>query len=688
MDNITSTVLSFEAQASATAKAALFNTVFSSLPCLVGYVDCHLNYQYVNSSYAEWFCVSREHCLRSNIVDIIGELAFNAVKTNLDAALKGQEQSFEREIPYKTGGHKYVQVKFRPDRQDDGSVRGIAIIVQDLTEQKTREDRLRLILETMTDGFILLDSNGKVLQYNQATLSIFEITEDQLLSQTLWDARWRSVRADGSDFPVTEHPAAVALRTGKKVLDTIMGITLPSAEHRWININANPMRRIGQVGYDVLLTFSDITEHFQDKARIQASEERHRRFIDASNDGIWEWNPQTKVTYLSSRWKELIGYEDHELPNREATFFDRLHPEDKIPILESLRAHIEQRKLYRVEYRLKNKAGEYRWFYCRGKSQRNESGKIVVMYGTVTDITGIKQIELILRQKQHLLIELQELAKLGNWEIEIPSFKMIWSEQNCRNFGMSSNTSTPSYETFLRMIHPSDLSRMQEWIRACLEGGHPVTSEFRTIHSSGAVNYLEWSGKLVVSAENGSIRLAGTTRNITERKQAEEALKKSEKRLQLVLRGSKDAFWDWNIETGEVYYDPTWLKMMGYHTDDISFNTDTCNILMHPEDEPRVNRITAQVFESNSNTCEVEFRKRHKNGHYIPLLVRGFITRDASGKPIRMSGTSTDLTERKEIEKEKASFLAREQKAREDAEQANRIKDDFLATLSMSSELH
>jgi PAS domain S-box-containing protein len=127
--------------------------------------------------------------------------------------------------------------------------------------------------------------------------------------------------------------------------------------------------------------------------------------VNGANDGIWEWIPSTGEDYLSPRWKQLLGYEDHELPNVQASFFDQIHPEDKPRVLEVVRAHFEERKPYEIELRFRCKNGEYRWFYSRGQAVWDKHGQPLRMAGSITDITERKRAE---EEREKLIRDLQK----------------------------------------------------------------------------------------------------------------------------------------------------------------------------------------------------------------------------------------------------------------------------------------
>lgn len=133
-------------------------------------------------------------------------------------------------------------------------------------------------------------------------------------------------------------------------------------------------------------------------------------------------------------------------------------------------------------------------------------------------------------------------------------------------------------------------------------------------------------------------------------KQAEQNLQKSEERLRLVLQGSTDSSWDYDLVKDEIYYSERWWTMLGYQPGELGCDTDVWLGLMDPDEKPRLLAYWQELLGSRRDTYSVEWRLRHRDGHYVPLLSRGFVTRDADGRALRVSGTNTDLTERKQAE--------------------------------------
>ncbi len=134
-------------------------------------------------------------------------------------------------------------------------------------------------------------------------------------------------------------------------------------------------------------------------------------------------------------------------------------------------------------------------------------------------------------------------------------------------------------------------------------------------------------------------------------KYAEQSMQKAEERLRLALRGSTDAHWDWDLATGNLYYSERWWDMLGYAPGELPADAGLWTRLAHPDDQARLASLLPGLLDSHRQGYGVEFRLRHKDGHYVPVLSRGYVLRDADGNAVRIAGTNTDLSERKKAER-------------------------------------
>jgi diguanylate cyclase (GGDEF)-like protein/PAS domain S-box-containing protein len=144
---------------------------------------------------------------------------------------------------------------------------------------------------------------------------------------------------------------------------------------------------------------------------LRASEERFKLAVTGSNDGLWDWDIPTHTVYFSPRYKQLLGYADHEMENTLSAVVSLMHPADRDEGLRALEEHLESGESYDAEFRLRTRAGDYRWFRMRGQSVRDTVGKAVRMAGSMTDITDRKLAEAqLFAEKERALVTLASIA--------------------------------------------------------------------------------------------------------------------------------------------------------------------------------------------------------------------------------------------------------------------------------------
>ena len=167
--------------------------------------------------------------------------------------------------------------------------------------------------------------------------------------------------------------------------------------------------------------------------------------------------------------------------------------------------------------------------------------------------------------------------------------------------------------------------------------------------AGGRVRDVSVTGALITHEGDRPVQLI--VRDVSDQKDAERALRNSEERLSLAVAGAQEGVWDWNLETNAVVYSARWKQMLGYADDEIEPNVSAWERLVHPDDRSRADRANDSVARGERATYEAEFRLRHKEGHYVHVLSRGFpVRREPGGPVIRIVGTHLDLTERRRAE--------------------------------------
>ena len=216
-----------------------------------------------------------------------------------------------------------------------------------------------------------------------------------------------------------------------------------------------------------------------------------------------------------------------------------------------------------------------------------------------------------------------------------------------RIFGTSHPESLHDAAT-VDLFHPDHRAAVLDSLKRAGRGD-PVDALVATIvRPDGALSDVEILFSRLDEAVEPTVQIA--LRDVTERRRAETALRESEERLTLALTGAREGVWDWNLETGAVNYSARWKEMLGYSEDEIEPHVSAWERLLHPEDRARADELTESLARG-AQTYEGEFRLRHKEGHFVHVMSRGFpVRREPGGPVVRIVGLHLDISDRKRAE--------------------------------------
>lgn len=201
--------------------------------------------------------------------------------------------------------------------------------------------------------------------------------------------------------------------------------------------------------------------------------------------------------------------------------------------------------------------------------------------------------------------------------------------------------SHPFWKAFLPLTEPVGLRCC--WSIPILDESHEILGTFAIYGLTPAAPKPEHLQLMEMAAHTAAICIRCA--------RATEALSRSEKRFKFAMQGANDGLWDWDLTTNEAYLSPRWKSMLGYEDHELPNHLDTWKQLVDEDDRAATLQLATDVIQGRGEKYEVEFRMRHKEGHWVDILARAFLVRNADGKPERLVGTHTDITQRKEAEK-------------------------------------
>jgi PAS domain S-box-containing protein len=266
----------------------------------------------------------------------------------------------------------------------------------------------------------------------------------------------------------------------------------------------------------------------------------------------------------------------------------------------------------------------------------------------VLDLTARRQAEERLEESEERFRSLVESSAQAVWETDAEG-RVITDSPSWRAYtGQSLKEWLGT--GWADAIHPDDRAAVQRvWCEAVRER-RPLNAEHRLRRAGGGWRWTKVHAAPLLAPDGTVRKWVGMNIDITERKEAEEALRTSEERFQHAARATRDIIWDIDLVADRVWWSDAMLRQLGYSPEDIGPDTAWCFVHMHPEERERVVRGMREAAAGTGDTWSDEFRYQRADGSYATIADRGFILRDAQGQAVRMIGAMQDISVRQQAE--------------------------------------
>nr|WP_242032555.1 diguanylate cyclase [Coleofasciculus sp. FACHB-64] len=377
------------------------------------------------------------------------------------------------------------------------------------------------------------------------------------------------------------------------------------------------------------------------------AEERYVLAVNAGQVGLWDWDLQTGEMYLTASWKAMLGYREDEIDNRIEAWLHLVHPDQREWVMTAASIYLEGlTPQYEIEHRMIHKNGNIRWFLCRGIAFRDEQGIPYRMAGSITDITERKRTEEALQESEYRYYTLAKMSPVGIFHTDVEGNCLYVNERWRELAGLT--LAEALGEGWTRALHPDDRDRViSEWKQAIIENRR-FASEYRFGRADGVVTWVFGQAVAEQGVAGATVGFIGTLTDITERKQAEEALRLQVLREQLIgamlerIRQSLNLSEILNTTVAEVRQflacdrviiyrfeagwrgvvavesvDPNWTSMLGTPVYDPCFKEKYAQLYQ----QSRVQAI-ADIYNSGLGQCHIDVLEQFqvKANLVVPIL--------------------------------------------------------------------
>ena len=606
----------------------------------------------VNDAAISLYGYSREEFLAIDVLTLSAERQETAATIGKVRAGGAIYRVSERLHRKKDGRVFSVEVAAGAVRMGERQV--VCAVFRDITERKRAEEELRRreqwfrsLAENLPDTVFRLDRQLRYIYVNCAVMRLTGLPRDSFIGKSL-----RELGYPEDSVALHEKNRRLVFETGKPL---VYQFAFPFAKGIRI-FEGHLAPEFGPNGEveTVLVVNRDITERVEAEKRLRESKDRLQLALAAGNHGLYDFDIPKGSAVVNAEYETMLGYQPGELSVTLDWWHYSIHPDDRERAWSTMNGCVAGATLsYRMEYRMRTKAGGWKWILCQGKNLEYDTQcRPVRMIGTHTDITERKEAEESLEKMRNILSEGQRIAHLGTFEYVTETKTTIWSEEEYRIYGFDPTAPSPGYEVMLaESIHPDDAALVHKTFTAAMQSGSVFELEHRIVRPDGSVRWVYDRAHPYFDRNGTIVRYVGATLDITERKHAEESLNEEREFLRKVIDTAPGMIFlkDWDgryVLANKAlcdYYGTTLEGLIGKTDADFVKNGEEAVRLLQDDREVMRTRHEKRIPEEPVTTLDGQ--TRWFTSIKVPLI-------NDNGTCDRILGVAVDITERKEIREE------------------------------------
>jgi PAS domain S-box-containing protein len=399
----------------------------------------------------------------------------------------------------------------------------------------------------------------------------------------------------------------------------------------------------------------DITERKQAEEKIRQKDQEFRKLSASLPDLIYQFTRNPDGTYrvpvASDGIRNIFGCSPEDVLDDFGPIASVIYPEDAERVIRDIEHSAEHLTYFTCEFRVQIPGREIQWIFSRSTPERLPDGSIT-WYGFNADITERKLAEEAMKENNSRLELAMQSANMAWWEMDITTGKVIFDHRKSEMVGYPAEK-FKHYKDFMALVHPEDSGKAMNAMKKHIDGlSDKYEVEYRILTQSGEYKWFYDIGTIVKNDPNGiPLKATGLVIDITERKQADEALRMREYLLSSSQQAAHVGTWSWKVGDTAVYWSDETYRIYGLSPEmgppDFGFFFE----IIHPEDRHKMREWPEDVI-AGLHPSPVEFRVLRPDGIYRVIRTEGDVVDTIDGVPSRIAGTAYDITELKLAEEE------------------------------------
>ncbi len=417
--------------------------------------------------------------------------------------------------------------------------------------------------------------------------------------------------------------------------------------YRWFDVRGLPLRETdGRIARWYLL-FADVDERRKAEEKLRRSEAYLFEAQKLSHTGSFGWDVSSGEIYWSPETFRIFEYDRMIKPTLALTL-QRVHPDDRELVQQIIDRVSSEKEDFDVEYRLLMTNGSVKHLHVVARALETSSGSLEFV-GAVTDVTEAKEAQQALRQSKSYLADAQRLTQTGSWAWQVAGGHAVHlSEEWYRIYGFEPEEGLAAWEKRLQRIHPEDQAKWQDATRRAIRAKSDYEMEVQILLPDGTVRYIHAVGHPVLNKSGDVVQFVGSSTDITERKQAEEKIRQSDRELRQLLDLTPQHLAEFGPRGSRLYANQAALDY--YELTLGEWQNAEPYSLLHPEDAERVKIETPNRFRIGS-PYDSEMRLRRKDGQYRWFLFHFNPMLDEQRHITRWYVAMVDIEDRKQAER-------------------------------------